>query len=694
MPSRPTPSFRVIYPPVGRQIPGFVFSVLPDRFHTPYPASADAYLKQSGVRHNVGDPFTLKTPEDRTVQLPAEIFDMIFSSLSVADLDAARYVCHRWWDRIMGSNQILFQVLHTRNVSSTRARFASSSDNYTAERDNPRQLARDLDYECSALTTLQLEDSWRSRYRRCDVEFSFPKFVSAGENACSWAHLKHAFSSARFSSTVSFMLFAVRDSIDAAQAGSQASTVLFYHISRAGRPVYVGSIPGPRGHVVMNAVHLSEIDQGRSWMGSVQIGKSFLPFSIKLRQGWLNTCSPYTLTPLDTIDGQRTSVSLLEEEKSSLAITKEAPSDSKKPWRLLEHISTLISGHDEYGKPQRPYYVATRSDTDELWIVGFDLSQSGSGFVNRLETDFNTYDGTQPIAFSAILSPPHLGSLYRNVAVAPSLLHDSLLRVAVVWQLYNRRITNSPPELYYYDLYKTPDGISSPHMRSGYIQAKRVSSLGWWKGGICESSPVRTMRYCSTSYFDETPNALGGMELVQHPGEFRNCDEQKLIVWGSSIRNDTTRVTLTMFDLRYADPKRMEFVKHRCRRFAPCGKQNGMQESINDVCACSLHDQGYRVVLPDLWSKEEPKAKALPTLMQWLQRGAGLPSPDRSAGSVTLYDRPARAEALERNEEVLRERIREMKRTSMTDEEIAQEWQVSWWTKWNAVVKPDGWRAL
>ena len=73
--------------------------------------------------------------------------------------------------------------------------------------------------------------------------------------------------------------------------------------------------------------------------------------------------------------------------------------------------------------------------------------------------------------------------------------------------------------------------------------------------------------------------------------------------------------------------------------------------------------------------------------MQWLQGGAGSSSPDIPAGSVTQYDPPRRAAALERNKDVLRERIREMKRTPMTDEEIAQEWQGSWWTCWNALER-------
>lgn len=79
---------------------------------------------------------------------------MIFSALSVADLDASRYVCHRWWDRIMGSNEVLFNVLHNESVSSARSRSDGSSDSYIGKRDDLRQLARGLDLESSALSTL------------------------------------------------------------------------------------------------------------------------------------------------------------------------------------------------------------------------------------------------------------------------------------------------------------------------------------------------------------------------------------------------------------------------------------------------------------------------------------------------------------------------------------------------------------
>lgn len=630
----------------------------------------------------------MQAPEDRLTQLPAEVFDMIFSSLRVADLDAARYVCHRWWDRIMASNHVLFEVLYTKSASSLRARSAGSSSTYAGEKDNPRQLARGLDHEGAALVTLRLEESWRPRYRRCDLEFSFPKSTSVEENTYPWAHLRHRFSSARFSSTGSFILFAIQDSIDSARAGSPASTVLFYHVSRSGKPVYIDSIPGPRGHAAMGAVNLREIEQGRSWVGTVQIGTDSLPFSIILRHGWLNTSSPYLLTPLDTSDGPKPPMSLPGDEENSQPVITKAPSNSKKPWRLLEHIASLTIGHDDQGRAKRPYYIATRSDTDELWIVRFDTSQSDADLLQRLETDFDAYDETYRIHCSAILSPPHLGSLYSNVVVAPSLLHDSLLRVAVVWHLWTQRITNLAPELYYYDVHITPNGKDSAY------QGKRVSSLGRWTGGLSRFSPVRRMRYdTGTPYFDEALMALGGLELIQDPGELRDCEEQKLIVWGPSEIVDINRITLTIFDLSYSDPRKMDFVKHRC---APLHRQqkNGVQESINKVCACSLHDHGYRIVLPDLWQGQTTKDKVLPTWTQWLQRGAGPPPPDLSAGSVTLYESPARVEALKRNEEVLRERIREMKRTPMTDEEIAQEWQACWWTRWNAVVKPDGWKML
>ncbi|KAI4126779.1 MAG: hypothetical protein LQ347_004838 [Umbilicaria vellea] len=214
-------------------------------------------------------------------------------------------------------------------------------------------------------------------------------------------------------------------------------------------------------------------------------------------------------------------------------------------------------------------------------------------------------------------------------------------------------------------------------------------------GGLSQSSPVRRLRYgTESSYLIQFPMALGGLELIQISGEFRDCEEQKLIVWGPSEMVETNRIKVTMYDLSYSDPKRMEYVKHRCARLAPYGRQNGVQESINDVCACSLHDHGYRVVLPDSWRGEAPKDKVLPTWTQWLQMGARSPPPEMTEGSVTLYESPARVEALKRNEGVLRERIREMKRTPMTDEEIPQAWQGCWWTRWNAVVKPDGWKSL
>ena len=296
---RPTErSFRVIYPPVGGQPPRFQFPVLPDRFHTPYPTSAQVYLRQEVVRHDVDNLFHPPSPEDHITQLPAEIFDMIFSTLSVADLDASRYVCHRWWDKIMGSSEVLSQVLRTKSALSPRSLSDGSLDSWIRKWDDLRQLARRLDHGGSALSLIRLEGSWRSRYRRCRMEFSFFNYFEVEEKACPPDYLNHTFSSASFSSTGKFSLFVVRGAVGSAEAGSQANVVLFYHISWSGRPVYISSIPGPGDDTVIDAVHLSGIEQGRSWMGIVEIGESSLQFSIKLRQGWLNTCSPYILTPL------------------------------------------------------------------------------------------------------------------------------------------------------------------------------------------------------------------------------------------------------------------------------------------------------------------------------------------------------------------------------------------------------------
>ena len=87
-----------------------------------------------------------------------------------------------------------------------------------------------------------------------------------------------------------------------------------------------------------------------------------------------------------------------------------------------------------------------------------------------------------------------------------------------------------------------------------------------------------------SSYYRKDQTALGGMKLVQYPGEFGTCDEQKLIVWGPSKRVLTTRITLIAFYLRFANAKRMEYLKSRCRGFAPNGRLNSVQDSINEVC--------------------------------------------------------------------------------------------------------------
>ncbi len=67
---------------------------------------------------------------------------------------------------------------------------------------------------------------------------------------------------------------------------------------------------------------------------------------------------------------------------------------------------------------------------------------------------------------------------------------------------------------------------------------------------------------------------------------------------------------------------------------------------------------------------------------------------EKDVGSISRDDSAARRAALERRQEWLRGRIMGMRRAGLTDFEIAEVWNVSVWTRYGQVRKPEGWRDL
>ena len=253
------------------------------------------------------------------------------------------------------------------------------------------------------------------------------------------------------------------------------------------------------------------------------------------------------------------------------------------------------------------------------------------------------------------------------------------------------------------------------------VQGKRVTSLDQHMGGAHPaSSPYRLASPKDT--------ALGGLQFP-HTTENqetypRNVQYQKCFVWGpATSEGECTRISFKVFDFSFADPQRL----HSLTTYGVgAGQRRNMKHhniALNSLhCACALHDDGFQIVLPDVTiiGASEPATRrenSGESASSWLQNSAlapkeGLPSLKGTAwsfwpwrpslahdsvqdtGSITRNDSAARRAALERRQEWLRQRIRGMKRVGLTDFEIAELWNMSTWTQYGGIRKPEGWQNL
>lgn len=337
----------------------------------------------------------------------------------------------------------------------------------------------------------------------------------------------------------------------------------------------------------------------------------------------------------------------------------------------------------------------------------------------------------------ALLSCSRPNSLYKNVAVAPSAITDGSTRVAIVWQTAD--LERPISELYIYDISKavyhecyrtysqnisdsvctTEEGISENTIPRScrLVWGKRVTSLDQHMGGIHTLSPLYQLASLRKM-------AMGGLQ-IPHTAENqeaypRTVRYQKCFVWGPATSGgECTRISLKVFDFSFTDQQRMRSLMtysagggwRRDKRF-----HNIALNAFH--CACALHDEGFRIVLPDTTSVEASElATERDNISSSLQRTATLkdslsslnespwsfwpreatssaPDSVQDVGSVSRNDSLARLAALERRQEWLRGRIAGMKRVGLTDFEIAELWNVSSWTQYGQTRKPEGWQGL
>ena len=311
----------------------------------------------------------------------------------------------------------------------------------------------------------------------------------------------------------------------------------------------------------------------------------------------------------------------------------------------------------------------------------------------------------------------------------PAIANHGSNRVAIVWQTTD--FENPVSELYIYDIPEVvyyehceacsriiPDSASIPlegisggtisqHCR--LVQGKRVISLDQHMGGVHTLSPL---------YQFAGPNviALGGLQILHtvdnQEAYPRNVQYQKCFVWGPVFSQDgeCTQISMKVFDLSFADRQRL----NSFFEWKPNRKYHNIALDAFH-CACALHDDGFKIVLPDITiAASEPAtdrkntSKTKPATFEeivaslnrtawtfWPRRASSwAPDSVQDLGSTLRNDSLARQAALERKQEWLRGRIVGMKRVGLTDFEIAEFWNISDWTRYGQIIKPEGWREL
>ena len=367
--------------------------------------------------------------------------------------------------------------------------------------------------------------------------------------------------------------------------------------------------------------------------------------------------------------------------------------------------------------PRRPnlFHLAKHVQSGQIYVLRLSDETSKTPEQSSLCDDRSSGDQAScPIPVAKLLSP-HKGCVFRNVAVGPLLAMDATAPVAIIWQ--NDAEPDRKPELYLYEIpgslwrifrdrHSRQDSIYSiqTHIRKlnccVEIQAKRVHSLKSGAGGIHLSSPIR---HHSVTY-DEgrlgTSNELGGLVILQ-TGQVAPLSaypaRQGLYIyaWGSSAQSNN-HVVLDIFDLSFSTPLlRMlpsrRFSARKIRKVDPYTSEALYHNGI--VCQCALHDHRYHVELPS-----HPLARSNPgRATRWpLGLLIGSPKPVRAQdwGSIKHYLPTATQEALERKAEWLREQVKKLKVTGMTDDSIVEVWFSRKWTGEGLVGLPDGWRTL
>ena len=696
----------------------------------------------------------LPSSSDPILKLPLEVSDLILSYLSPAALDAATHTCKEWRMMVMSNTWILSSVLA---VNANTSLDGSSSDTLSH-----RDLLTMLDRNSDLPSTFQHPDAWRTRFRIRSIEFSIPP--PSSESRATRPTLVAA---VRTGTQNGFIVLQLQDSPRVTRHGMK-STLIIYRFDSADRPWYAGTIQDAEGQGALHIPVVLEIKRHAEWVLKIEIGDTAGLYSLHAREAFSNRDSRFSLKRLESLEkaSGMTNANLASQrfdrppellplgDQFWEVLAPFPPNPGVRAsgisqigfWRNNANKAQLRHGCPSEGvrKHAEPRFLAEQVENGNIYvIVEVAPSEEPSPYARYSQSISLSNDsegGNHGFTGTALLSRPRLDSVYKNVAVAPSISKDGSARVAIVWQTTD--LDKPISELYIYDIPETiyDEPCRSYSLKTGgdasanaeslgdrgrqrpcrLVQGKRVTWVDQHMGGIHPSSPLHRLG-------SPQATALGGLQFPHttenQDARPRNVQYQKCFVWGPATYEDECKqMFFKIIDFSFADPQRL----HSLMAYGVRARQRRNRDphiiALNHVhCACALHDKGFQIILPDVTIikaselvtiKRKIPGEAAPSSLQisallkqnllpngnkwslWPGEPASPQDCVRDVGTVLQNDPLARRAALERWRNWLMGRIVRMKRMGLSEFEIAELWNLSPWTQYGQVRKPDGWREL
>ncbi|MCJ1427639.1 hypothetical protein MMC29_005542 [Sticta canariensis] len=404
-----------------------------------------------------------------------------------------------------------------------------------------RRLLKKLDSESALTSTFEYPDTWRTRFRECKIEFHMPPHQHIHVDKSFMYN--PAFTSVKISDTADVVAFIINER----PSPDYGCTLLFDRLGLFHQPIDVGATQYSKCRfpsVVPRIQNIVTNRLSRAWVLKLKIELTVASYLVTSSEAFAKDDDQFKLLPLGySLPEEPVSARTNGDDKQMIDAIVETLNSVSNMWVFLACLPNAVAYEgwiEKDTRRARELVIAKHIKTGGLFILE-----------------------DTPRATRTVGSDCACGS------------YDVAMTSAVRGQVGD-----------------TQSCIS--------VQGKRISSIAPHMSGIHPSSPLRDLPDTQTRiHIDE--DALGGVQLFCDPdqrGEHAErcrggCLVQTIMVWGRSNKGDS-HITLRIFDLSFAVPSRL-------RWYQTFSHWTAVDTSPHQktYCTCPLHDEGFRVMLPD-----------------------------------------------------------------------------------------------